>query len=255
MTRVAFALGLFALIATTAGCAAGGQTALADHVFLSTAVSDGGGPRALVAGTRIRLDFRATTLGASAGCNSIGGDYRIESGRLIFEGGGMTEMGCDPERHAQDDWLVAFLGSKPIVRLQGSELSLDNGATVVRLLDREVAEPDRNIVGPTWTVDSVISGDAVSSIPEGLRATLRFKADGTIDVNAGCNQGSGTWSAAAGGISFGPIGLTKRACMGAEGKLEADVLAVLMAGSVAATIEADRLTLMAGAQGLALRGT
>ena len=61
----------------------------------------------------------------------------------------------------------------------------------MRLLDREVAEPDLNIVGPTWTVESIIHGDAVSSVPAGAIATLVFKADGTIDVNAGCNRGGG----------------------------------------------------------------
>ncbi|HUQ44886.1 MAG TPA: META domain-containing protein [Candidatus Limnocylindria bacterium] len=254
LTRIVFALGLFAIIAGAAGCQTAGSLGLAERDFLSVAVKEGGAARALVAGTRIRLHLGDSELGASAGCNSMGGTYRIEGGRLVFEGGAMTEMGCDPERHAQDDWLATFLSSKPALRLANNDLILDGGATVIQLVDREVAEPDLNIVGPTWTLESIIAGDSVSSVPEGARATLLFKADGTVDVFAGCNQGSGTWAATGTGITFGPLTLTKRACQDPGAAVESEVVTLLGQGSVAATIDASRLTLQSGGRGLAFTG-
>jgi heat shock protein HslJ len=123
---------------------------------------------------------------------------------------------------------------------------------VVRLQDRRVADPDVPLAGPTWTVVSIIDGDAVSSVPNGTTATILFHADGTVSVNAGCNEGQATWAAVAGGIRFSALGLTKKACPGAAGELESAVVAVLTAGDVGATIEAKMLTLVAGGRGLQL---
>jgi heat shock protein HslJ len=238
----------------TTGCAAA-SFSLTDREFLSTAITDGGAPFALAPGTQIRLRFTRDGLGASAGCNSIGGTYRIEGGRLVFEGASMTEMACEPPRDAQDQWLITFLGSKPIVQLLGTDMTLDNGKIVVRLVDRTVAEPDLNIVGPTWTVTSIIEGDAVSSIPAGATATLVFKADGSIDVNDGCNRGGGKWAIDGAGIAVKDVFLTKMACDGPAGALESAVLAVLNAGSISAEIKSGTLTLQAGGHGLQLQGS
>ena len=103
----------------------------------------------------------------------------------------MTEMGCDKDRMSQDDWLIALLGSKPAVRLSGDELTLESGPVVVRLLDRRVVEPDVALAGHAWTVVSIMNGDTVSSVPAGATATVTFNADGTLTLNAGCNQGGG----------------------------------------------------------------
>jgi heat shock protein HslJ len=251
LARFAAGLALLTVFAA-AGCSAA-VTSLGDREFLSVAVTDGGAARPLVAGTRIRLTFTSANLGASAGCNSIGGTYRIDGGRLVFEGGAMTEMGCDPERDAQDDWLISLLASSPTVRLAGSDLTLESGSVVVSLRDREVVEPDANIVGPTWTVESIITGDAVSSVPAGATATLVFNADGTLTVRPGCNQGGGTWKPIGGGIEVSALLLTKMACDGPGGQLESAVLDVLNQGTLAANIESTVLTLQAGGRGLQLR--
>ncbi len=223
---------------------------LRDRAFLSVAVTEAGAPRPLVAGTRIALRFAAADLGATAGCNTLGGTYRMESGRLLFEPGAQTAMGCAPDLEAQDAWLVAFLDSDPMVRFVGNELTLDNGSIAIRLLDREIAEPDLNIAGPTWTVESIIDGDTVSSVPAGATATLHFKADGSIEVDAGCNRGSGTWRLEGAGIRVENLILTKMACAGAGAMLEGAVLGVLEADSNTADIKSNMLTLQAGANGL-----
>jgi heat shock protein HslJ len=238
-------------LASVASCQAAALT-LNDREFLSTGITDGGAPFPLVPGTRIRLTFADTAVGASVGCNQFGGSYRIDGGRLIVEGGGMTEMGWDAGRDQQDQWLFAFLGSKPSAVLAGTDLTLDNGRTIIKLVDRTIAEPDLHIVGPTWTVTSIIDGDAVSSVPAGLTATLGFGADGSIAVNDGCNRGGGKWTAAGTGITISDLFLTKMACDGPASALESSVLRVLNQGSVQASIKANLLTLQAGGRGLQL---
>lgn len=247
---------LMALALLAAACTQQPNAALDGRTFLSTDVTVDGEPFELVDGSRIQLMFRdGGELGASAGCNSIGGTYRIDGGALVFEGGGMTEMGCDPDRHAQDDWLVELLGSRPAMTLAGNDLTLTAGSTVIRLLDREVAQPDLALVGPLWTVDSIITGDAVSSVPAGATATLRFHADGRVDVASGCNTGGGRYEVSGDAIRFIDLVTTDMACTDGRGALEAAVVAVLNAGQLTAAIDADRLTLMAGPNGLALIGS
>jgi heat shock protein HslJ len=255
LQRLTVGLAAALLLASLAACAAAQSPTFTDRTFLSVSVTDGGTARPLAAGTRVRLDFGATNLGASAGCNSMSGTYRVEGGRLAFEGGGMTDMACDPERMTQDTWLIKLLESKPAVRLAGDELTLESGSTVLRLLDRKVVEPDVALTGHRWTVESIVSGEAVSSIPQGASATLTFNADGSIDVDDGCNQGSARWSTVAGGIQVSDLVLTKKACQGAGAALEDAVVRVLRAGTIAAAIAGNALTLRAGANGLQLRAS
>jgi heat shock protein HslJ len=243
-----------ALTVLVAACNAMPAATLDGTEWLSIEVTEDGEERPLVPGTQIRLRFEDGQVGASAGCNTIGGTYRLDDGRLVFEGGGMTEMGCDNERHAQDDWLAAFLGSRPTVAREGSELTLSSGTTVVVLQDREVADPDLPLTGTTWTVESLITGDAVSTIPGDAVATFAFADDGTVDLNTGCNTGGGSYEVLDGALRFGDLVITDRACDGPAGELEAAVLEVIGPDLVTYQVEAASLTLMAGDVGLGLRG-
>jgi len=245
---------LLAIVVLLAGCAGATADGLAGRTFISTAVTDAAGPRALVPGTQIRLTFADDgTLGVNAGCNAMGATYTVDGAVLRIEGGAMTEMGCDPERHAQDDWVFAFLGSGPTVTLAGNDLTLAAGSTSIRFVDREFAEPDQPLVGPTWTVVSIVAGDAVSSIPDGVVATLRFAPDGRVEVASGCNQGGGRYAVDGAALRFFDVALTEMACSGAAGEMDAAVIAVLRSDAVSQAIEASTLTLDAGGRGLVLQ--
>jgi heat shock protein HslJ len=222
-------------------------------VFLSTNVTVDGAPFALVDGTRIRLVFDNGTLSASAGCNIIGGDLDIDGDTLRFSGASMTEMGCDQPRHAQDDWLVTFLSSNPTFVLDGFDLTLTSGTTVVTLLDREIAEPDQPLTNITWGLASFIDGDSVSSVPAGISAQFTFADDGTFSANFGCNSGGGSYAIDGDTITFSDVVMTKMACGGAAGQVEEAVLTVIGSeGPITFAIDADLLTLMAGSIGLQL---
>jgi heat shock protein HslJ len=216
------------------------------RTFLSTAVQG----RALVAGSTIRLSFRDGQVGASASCNSMGGAYRIDGDRLITGQLATTEMACEPPLMEQDRWVAELLGGATVA-LDGETLTLTNSRVSVTLVDREVADPDRPLLGTRWVVDGLISGDAVSIVPVGVTAALTFW-DGRVDVEAGCNSGGGSVEVTDATLDFGPIGLTKMACEPGAMAVEAAVTAVL-SGTVRYTIEADALTLDAGGIGLMLR--
>jgi heat shock protein HslJ len=232
--------------------AAGGVgEAIDGRVYLSQSVSEDSEPRPLVEGTQIRLSFEDGRVTATAGCNTMGGEYSVDGATLRVSDLATTEMGCDPERHEQDEWLATFLTAAPELALDGDVLTMATDTTEITLLDREVADPDRPLTGTSWTLDTIIEGEAASSVPAGVTATLRID-DGTAIVDAGCNTGSGSVDVGDDTLTFGPMMLTKRACEADAARVEAAVTGVL-AGTVDYEIEADVLRLRAADAGLDYR--
>ena len=215
------------------------------RVFLSQSVVG----HTLVPGTDIRLSFDRGQIGAQAGCNSLGAPYRVVDGRLVVSGGiMMTDMGCDPPRHAQDEWLGHFLQSTPRVDMDGDTLTLASAGAYLTMLDRTVADPDRPLVGTRWRVDTVIQGDAASSVPEGSRVTLEFHDDGTLTAtSAGCTSARLEIGVNGDTLRFGEFVID---AIGCPPPWQATV-DVLRAGDARYSITAARLTIAAGALGVA----
>jgi heat shock protein HslJ len=239
-----------ALLAACSTAAAPSPTpspaSLDGHTYLST----GAQGVTLVPGTQIRLAFADGSLTAQAGCNTMGGTYTINGDTITTTQTFMTEMGCDEPRTHQDEWLTQFLGTVTYTRV-GDTLTLTNGPVQVTLLDKEVATPALPLEGTRWTLDGIVSGDAVSSVPAGVTASIRVSG-GNMEVEAGCNQGGGTVEVAPGSLTVGPIMLTKMACEAGPMSVESAVVSVLD-GGVDYTIDADRLTLTKGDAGLMFR--
>jgi heat shock protein HslJ len=248
-------LALLLLLSACAAANAGSGASLEGRTFLSTDVIDGGSIHQVVAQTRIRISFRDGQISLSAGCNSMGGSYKVLNGVLSVADLATTDMACDQPRMAQDEWLAGFITAGPTVRLDGNTLRLKFGATVIKLVDREVAEPDQPLVGPTWTVVSVISGDAVSSVPDGVVATLQFTADGKVLINTGCNGAGGTYSVGSGTLVLSDIVTELKLCPGPRNDMETAVLGVVRAGKVRYAIDARLLTLTSGDKGLQLQAS
>jgi heat shock protein HslJ len=217
-------------------------------------------PKPLVEGTRItlRFDRERRHLGASAGCNSMGGPASFEGGKLVVDDLATTEMGCDPPRHAQDEWVADFLTSRPTWALDGPVLTLETGTARMVLEDRETADPDRPLRNTNWTVDTIIEGESASSVPAGAEAHLTLGDGDDRDRfagHAGCNGMGGTSvvDEKASTITFSEVITTKMACEDDRMRLERAVLATLD-GPVTYRIDADRLHLDGpGGHGLILR--
>ena len=248
-------LALLLLLSACAAANAGSGASLEGRTFLSTDVTDGGKVHQLVAQTRIRISFKDGQISLSAGCNSMGGTYKVLNGVLSVGDLATTDMACDQPRMAQDEWLARFITADATVRLDGNNLRLKSGETVIKLVDREVAEPDQPLVGPTWTVVSVISGDAVAGVPDGVVATLQFAADGKVLINTGCNGAGGTYTVGNGTLVFSDIVTELKLCPGPRNDMETAVLGVVRAGEVPYAIDARLLTLTNGDKGLQLQAS
>jgi heat shock protein HslJ len=203
----------------------------------------------LVAGTQIRLSFDQGQISAKAGCNSLSARYQVADGRLVVRGDGMTttDIGCDPLRHAQDEWLGEFLQSRPSFDLDGDALTLMTADATLHLLDRVVADPDRPLFGTPWRVDTVLDGDVASSVPHEHPVTLEFENNRLTATSVGCTSAQLDVDA-----SKGMLGLSDFAidAIGCPQPWEATV-AVLRSGKARYSITATRLTITAGKIGIA----
>jgi heat shock protein HslJ len=178
------ALAVLLLTATACTTAPAGQSAnLRGKVYVSSSVTEQGKPRAMVEGTKVELRFTDDDrLMASAGCNQMQSPVKLDDGKLSVAEVAMTAMGCPkPELHEQDEWLSKLLRATPSWKLDGTNLVLTGPDTEIVLATEQPATLEG-----TWTVDGLVTRDAVSSVPTGVKATISFK-NGNLAVDTGCN--------------------------------------------------------------------
>jgi heat shock protein HslJ len=221
------------------------------------AVTEAGAERELVEGTEIRLTFEAGQLGASAGCNSMGGPYAFDGAVLVVDGLATTDMACEPPLMAQDEWLAGVLSGRPEVSIDDNGVSLVDGSTAVLLVDREAVRPDAPLVGTVWVLDTIFEGGpdgAASSVPGGVEASVTFADDGTFAIDAGCNGIGGEYEqTGATTLVLAGTGSTLAGCPADVAAVEELMLDVFAPGQVEATVDDQRLTLTAGDAGLGFR--
>jgi heat shock protein HslJ len=227
--------------------ASAGSEPLVGQTFTGTALTEHGAPRALVPGTRIELRFTEDgRLVANAGCNTITGRVTVSAGRLDTDELSITELGCDPPRHEQDQRLSAFLAGRPSWRLDGDTLVLSDAGTTMTLT--RVASPP--LAGTTWRIDTLIRGAVAGSAPAGIGATLVFGAE-EVTVSGLCNLRAVHYQAAGDTITFELGPLTRMACAPEVMRVEDAAVAVLD-GQTSYRIDSRTLTITKGDTGLGL---
>ncbi len=226
-----------------------------DVTYVVTGVTVGGAPHALVAGSQIRLTFDGDRLGITAGCNTMGGTYTLDGTRLRVSDLAMTEMGCEAALIEQDTWVVGLF-ERDVQLTAGTEPTLISGDVVLTLADREQVSPDKPLLGTTWTLDAIgVGGDegAVSSVPAGVVATVRFGAGGTVQVRDGCNGGDGAAAVAEDTITWGDRSSDLRACPEPGIATVVEAFAAVLDGTTTFAIEEKSLTITRGDRFLSFR--
>ena len=233
--------------------AAGAATDLTGKTLVAKEVT---GSYTVVPGSTISITFENGTLAARAGCNNMFGQYTVTGNVLNAPQLASTMMACDEALMKQDTWLAAFLASSPTWTYSGGTLTLTNGTDTIALTEAPTGAAVLEDTG--WKLVGLISqsGSTVSAVDPSVIAWLRF-ADGQVLVNASCNSGSGTAQITDTTITFGPIAMTRRACVGPTEDVEQAMNAVLQ-GTTSYTVKDDPsgalLTIMAadGTTGLQL---
>lgn len=204
-TTIFAVVGVLALAACGGGDGVSLDGDLRDREFWSTSVIESGLERHVVDGTRIALRFDEGRVSASAGCNSMGGEYEIgNDGTLLVSQLAMTEIGCDVARHDQDQFVATLLTSSPTLSLNQDVLVLTSGDITVELIDRRVADPDRSIIGTEWMVTGFISGDVATSMALSERGNVVFSDESTMHGFDGCSDFTASVEVSDGSIG-GPV--------------------------------------------------
>jgi len=204
----------------------------------------------LVAGSTIALTFDDGNLTAQAGCNTLGGSYRVTGSTLeVSNDMQSTMMACPPGYAEQDQWLTQFLTSGPTVSLDGTTLTLASGGVTMVLSAAPTGSAA--LEGTAWVLDTIVEGSTASALPAGVEPpTLEFDAAGTrANVFTGCNRGGADTKISGSTVNFGPMMLTEMACPGAASQVESSVVAVLD-GRVTYRISNRELHLDKGDRGL-----
>lgn len=188
---------------------------------------------------RITLNFSDDEVGGQA-CNHYGGTYTLTpTGQISFSAMSMTEMACaEPMMTAEAAYHAALAAVERATR-SGDELTLSGGgAELVFELLPEV--PDAALQDTAWALESMIHGDAVSSVQG--EPTLRLNADGTLSGSTGCRDFSGDYTIVGDQVVATTLITTDNACTADLQPQDAFVLEVLGDGFGVA-IDGDRLTL------------
>ena len=161
----------------------------------------------------------------------------------------MTEMGCEPARMEQDEWVADLLTSGPELSPLGDGFTLGGTGVTVRFAT-EPAPEDLPLEGTTWLLESTVDGDVASSSVGGpASSTARFRiTDGRVVGFDGCDELAGSVEVTADSIrASGDLSGTERQCLVAGAPL-----AQLLGGS-SYVVEGDRLTLTRDQVSLVLR--
>jgi heat shock protein HslJ len=206
-----------------------------------------GRPISIVDGYPITLTIEDGTLSGRAACNGYGGTYTLASGRLTLGDLAWTEMACMPTdvMTSEADYLAALIRVDTVE--MGSSLSLtgDDAELVFAALD---PVPVSDLVGTVWVLDSLIQGDAVSSVG-GERATLELFTDGSLIGSTGCRSLRGEYVVSGATVSF--------TTFGADGECPVDLkdqdslVVTVLGDGFSVSIDGDTLTVTSmGNEGL-----
>lgn len=201
--------------------------------------SHGGGTIDVPDGWQVTL--RLTEDGEVGGqaCNHYGGTYQVDAGRISFSAMSMTEMACEEPMMSLEAAYHAALAEISGVERQGDRLTL-RGDAVELVYELAPEVPDAALEGTSWTLESLIQGDAVASVQG--EPTLVLNADGSLTGSTGCRDLSGDFNLSGDAVTLGSLITTDQAC---EASLEAQdrfVIGVLEGGFRVA-IDGNHLTL------------
>ena len=186
---------------------------LRGRTFIATAVTADGKPHPLVAGTEVSFEFTDDgRLIARPGCNMLQGPVDTADGKLVVHDLAQTDMGCDQARMEQDSFVGEVLSASPTWELNGDRLTVKSGSTTLDLAPREAVRPDKELVGTTWVLDTLVDGEVASSMAAGApEVTLVFDGKRAV-ADTHCNGVTADYTMVDNRIVFEPGAMTKKAC-------------------------------------------
>jgi heat shock protein HslJ len=223
-----------------------------DWVLTSGTTADG--PLVLAAGHDATLTVDGDQVSGQSACNRFMGQVTVSGDSVSFGQLGGTQMACMPASVMElEQAYLAALAAVDTGARDGDVLTLTGPSTSLVFEPVPPVVP-AELVGTTWTLESVIDGDSVSSVL-GQPAPLTLSEDASVAGATGCRTLRGKWALDDDSLSVTDIATTKQACPGALAEQDELVLAVL-GGPAAVTLDGATLTLtLADGTGLGYRAS
>jgi heat shock protein HslJ len=192
-------------------------------------------------GSQITIEFQGGQASGLSACNQYGGSYTAGSdGSMKFGSFHSTAMACEPAVGALEQAYMAALGKVTHFSVDGTLTLTGTGKPLA--YDRAPPVQSAQLVGTQWTLASIVSGSTVSSVPDGVEATLMLESGGSASGSGGCNTFQGTYETSANELTFGPLASTKKACADDVMSVEQSYLTALQ-NAASYTIAGNTLTI------------
>jgi len=244
----ALALVLAGVLSLLSACGGSpGAGAELDGAWVLERGSHAGRQIPIVTGSRITMIIEGAGVSGTSACNGYGGTIERDGTSIRISALTTTEMACDEPIMASEAAYVAALAAVTAAARDGDRLTL-NGPEVELAFSLLPPVPAAELIGTPWTLDSLIAGDAVSSVT-GEEATLQLADDGTLSGSTGCRFFRGTYEVIGDEVRVTELAADTRTCPDGLAAQDDHVLAVIGDGFTA-KVDGSRLTLSDGASGL-----
>lgn len=195
----------------------------------------------IVKGSDITMSVHVPSITGTSACNRWDGRLAVVGGEIHVTEVASTAMACADEVMASEQAFMRAIGLVRAAQRDGDRLTL-RGAGVELVFTGLAAPPIADLVGTTWRLESLSTGDVAVS-PVGDPATLVLDAGGTFSGSTGCRQFTGSWIEETGQIVVTAMSMAGE-CPPDRADQDALVVGVLGDG-FRAQVEGDRLTLTA----------
>lgn len=218
---------------------------------------------ALVDGWAVTMSIDGDRIGGTAACNGYGGTVAVEDelglgGPFVVGELSWTEMGCEPEVMELEQRFLAALGRVDSYELADTLSLAEAGVGTGLRFERVEPVADTELVGVTWRLDTLITGDTASNSSSMDLAFLEFHEDGTLTGSTSCRRLEGEWVLQGATVQIPTLSAiddpTAGVCSPESEALDGAIIAVVESG-MTVEIDGNRLTLTApGGDGLSFVG-
>lgn len=237
--------GFLVLVLTACGVVGPDAGELNGSWLLRSGTVDGR-PLQLDADRVVTLRIEGDEVGGTAACNIYGGTIERDGASIAISALSMTEMGCDEATMALESAYLAGLAAVTTADRAESSLLLQ-GPDVELAFALALPEADAPLIGTTWSLESMVTGDAVSSVLG--PATLVLEEDGTMRGSTGCRDFTARYELSGSDLRASDLVTDEVECDESVASQDAHILGAFE-GQVRLSIEGSRLSVRGIDRGL-----
>jgi|GEM_PF-1259878 len=155
--------------------------------------------------TEVTIEFADGQFFASAGCNTLFGEYVLDGDTLNIQYVGTSLMACEDDIMEQESRLAEALEAATRISQDDNTLTIHYGENVSLVLDSHQMIDEGGLFAledTVWELMAVRALDALTAADTDRPAIVTFNTDGTFHVNTGCGELAGSYSVDGDTISF-----------------------------------------------------